>query len=277
MQQPEPPKSSHSRPSLLSPSDVGDSGHARILGSVPGTSAATPKPTKKRMGLLLLGLGLVAATWGLLSRPGQTSSDAAPLAASTPAAPATPPLAAASETVAVADTTPTPPAAATITDAPMAASPAPTASKDDANALSTMLEAGVAVPPDTLKSALSAKPAAHPPAKPKPAVARTEPAKAIPENGKPSTPAAKAVSSDNDVDLISALMAHSGGQSEPKSTPRTKKPTANAGSPDIVERHGGDSTATLLKRCKRLGGTEAKLCSRRICTGHESEAACKAK
>nr|WP_315184045.1 hypothetical protein [uncultured Albidiferax sp.] len=181
------------------------------------------------------------------------------------------------EAAAPTETAPAPQLAATITDTPPSA--APVTPQSDASALSTVLEAGVEVPPDTLKSALVAKPAPRPPAKPGPIVARAEPGKKAPERSKPSTPAAtaKASAGDHDVDLISALVAHSGSRSEPKATPRSQKPAAPSDRTDIVERRRGDSTAALLKRCKRLGGAEAKLCIRRICKDHEGEAACRAK
>lgn len=278
MQQPEHPKPSPSRPSLLSPTGAGDLGHTRILGSVRASSEAAAKPKKKWLALLFLGLGMLAVAWGLLNRPSQTSPDKAPVSTSAPAPLPLPHVAVtASEAIASTDTTPAAPLAATITDTPPSSTPV--IPKDDANALSKVLEAGVEVPPDTLKSALIAKPAPPPPAKPKPYAIRAETGKTAPERSLPSSPAvaAKASPSDHDVDLISALVAHSGGQSEPKSPPSPKKSVAYSSSPDIVERHRGDSTAALLKRCKRLGGTEAKLCSRRICTGHESDAVCKAK
>lgn len=55
-------------------------------------------------------------------------------------------------------------------------------------------------------------------------------------------------SSDNDVKLLAALVAST--------------------NQDIVERKPGESTASLLKRCKKLGSLEGSLCSERICSGH---------
>lgn len=236
------------------------------------------KPRKKWLALLFLGLGVLAIAWGLLNRPSQTPTAAASAASSTTDVPPLPPASVvASEVIAPAEVASAAPMAATITDA--APSPEPNSKKDDTTALSTALEAGVVVPPDTLKSALIAKPAPPPTAKPKTTTARSEPAKATPERKKSNASAVteKTASSDHDVDLISALMAHTSGQSDTKSTQRAQKPVANKGNQDVVERRRGDSTVALLKRCKRLGGTEAKLCSRRICASHENEAACRSK
>lgn len=70
---------------------------------------------------------------------------------------------------------------------------------------------------------------------------------------------------DSDVILLAALVAHSGGQ-----------PSAMYVSRDVVERRDGDSTEVLLRRCQRLGGTEAGLCRARICNGQWlHEAACR--
>lgn len=281
MQHSEHPKPSPSRPSLLSHSGVGDTDHTRILGTVQGRSAVASKPRKKWLALLFLGLGVLAIAWGLLNRPSQTPTATASAASSTtdvpPLAPAAPAAVVASEVIAPAEVASAAPMAATITDA--APSPEPNSKNDDTTALSTALEAGVVVPPDTLKSALIAKPAPPPTAKPKTTTARSEPVKATPERKKSNAPTVteKTASSDHDVDLISALMAHTSGHSDTKSAQRTQKPVASKGNQDVVERRRGDSTASLLKRCKRLGGTEAKLCSRRICASHENEAACRAK
>jgi hypothetical protein len=78
---------------------------------------------------------------------------------------------------------------------------------------------------------------------------------------------ASAASSDTDVTLLTALVAHA------------NKPTVVAPerSRDVVERQDGDSTAQLLARCKQLGLIEGMLCRSRICSGRwESDAACRA-
>jgi hypothetical protein len=54
-------------------------------------------------------------------------------------------------------------------------------------------------------------------------------------------------SADTDVALLSALVAH-------------------ANERDVVEPGNGDSTASLLQRCQRVGGEEGRLCKLRICS-----------
>ena len=78
---------------------------------------------------------------------------------------------------------------------------------------------------------------------------------------------APATSADTDVALLTALVAHSG-------RPATVTPERSR---DVVERHDGDSSETLLARCKQLGLIEGMLCRSRICSGRwESDAACRA-
>jgi hypothetical protein len=98
---------------------------------------------------------------------------------------------------------------------------------------------------------------------------------------------------DSDVELLEALVAHSSGQPVPKDEKKTvannaKKPkTSSKAAPeavaaktpekntDVVERHPGDSTESLLKRCKQLGFLEGELCRWRMCTGRwNSDPAC---
>jgi hypothetical protein len=82
-------------------------------------------------------------------------------------------------------------------------------------------------------------------------------------NGSP----APATSADTDVALLTALVAHSG-------RPATVTPERSR---DVVERRDGDSSETLLARCKQLGLIEGMLCRSRICSGRwESDAACRA-
>lgn len=80
-----------------------------------------------------------------------------------------------------------------------------------------------------------------------------------------TTPAGAAA--DTDVALLTALVAHAG---QPTAvTPERSR--------DVVERRDGDSTATLLARCKQLGLIEGMLCRSRICSGRwEADAACRA-
>ncbi|CAN7201775.1 hypothetical protein LJR289_000566 [Pseudoduganella sp. LjRoot289] len=79
---------------------------------------------------------------------------------------------------------------------------------------------------------------------------------------------AAAAQPDSDIALLTALVAHTGAQA-------SSPPTGQA-SRDVVEHKEGDSTATLLRRCQRLGGAEASLCRTRICNGlWLHEAACR--
>lgn len=95
---------------------------------------------------------------------------------------------------------------------------------------------------------------------------RAAPTKPAPTRAPAATPPAQATS-DTDVTLLTALVAHSG---KPTSvTPERSR--------DIVERQDGDSTAQLLARCKQLGLIEGMLCRSRICSGRwEADAACRA-
>jgi hypothetical protein len=88
----------------------------------------------------------------------------------------------------------------------------------------------------------------------------TTPAVRIPRLAKRVEAKQSATPEDSDVALLAALVAH--------------------GSADkaIVDRHSGASTASLLRRCHRLGGTEGELCEARICSGVASgEAPCGAR
>ena len=103
---------------------------------------------------------------------------------------------------------------------------------------------------------------------------RTAPATVTPASRAATTaaatagaPAPTASSSDTDVTLLTALMAHA---SKPAAvTPERPR--------DVVERQEGDTTAQLLARCKQLGLIEGMLCRSRICSGRwEADAACRA-
>lgn len=67
--------------------------------------------------------------------------------------------------------------------------------------------------------------------------------------------AAAATGPDNDVALLSALVAH-------------------ANERDVVEARAGDSTASLLQRCRRVGGEEGRLCRIRMCASRAGDEAC---
>ncbi|WP_338765012.1 hypothetical protein [Massilia sp. METH4] len=88
---------------------------------------------------------------------------------------------------------------------------------------------------------------AHPKPKPKPkqvTAARRE---------QPRSPPRAAP--DTDVALLSAIVAH-------------------AAEHDVIEARAGDSTASLLQRCRRVGGEEGRLCGLRICATRAGDQAC---
>jgi len=65
---------------------------------------------------------------------------------------------------------------------------------------------------------------------------------------------------DNDVALLSAIVAHANGL---------------AAARDIVEARMIDSTESLLQRCGKVGGEEGRLCRVRICATRHADAACR--
>ena len=76
-----------------------------------------------------------------------------------------------------------------------------------------------------------------------------------------------AAPADSDVTLLTAMVAHANG-------PTTVSPERTR---DVVDRQDGDSTESLLGRCKLLGTIEGMLCRSRICAGRwDSDAACRA-
>jgi hypothetical protein len=254
--------------------------YTRILGGVSAKERQNFSSNigKKSLVWLLLGGVAITAAWGLINRTGSNAptvdnfrpATTPPIAATAPSA-----LAAPEAVLAAA------PSAATIINVDEKPSnPAISDAKDShQDPLANMLEAGVKIPSNTMSAVLDATPIdapvkTHVAAQP---AQRTEPVKVAAERSKsPQPPSHKSIDPiDNDVSLISALVAHT--EVEPTPAPPPTKRAAKKPTQDIVERRTGDSTAALIKRCKRLGGTEAKLCQRRICAGHGSEAACKAK
>ena len=92
-------------------------------------------------------------------------------------------------------------------------------------------------------------------------------AAAAPRKVATSEPLPPATPSDSDITLLTAMIAHANG-------PVVVAPERTR---DVVERHDGDSTESLLGRCKLLGTIEAMLCRSRICAGRwDSDAACRA-
>ncbi|BBP00039.1 hypothetical protein [Sulfuriferula nivalis] len=90
---------------------------------------------------------------------------------------------------------------------------------------------------------------------------------------------------DRDVKLLTALVASSPiAREEPaKAHPSKTKhnttktqPAPKDDSRDVVERRPGDSTASLLARCKKLGMIEGELCRWRICSDRwDTDPVCK--
>lgn len=85
---------------------------------------------------------------------------------------------------------------------------------------------------------------------------------------------------DSDIVLLSALVANTSKSKEQtsintKHSSNEKKTVTPAINLDVVERSPGDNTKSLLSRCAKLGGAEAKLCHDRICSGSwQSESMC---
>ncbi|EJN07163.1 hypothetical protein, partial [Herbaspirillum sp. YR522] len=144
--------------------------------------------------------------------------------------------------------------------------------------LTNALEDGVKPPPAVLKKALEAKPE-----KPRKQVATEEKKKKPVVKHEPRN--------DADVDVIKALVGRS-ADVEKKRAAKESKPAGNnqklaqnaeaqakpgdGRNVDIVQRTPGESTESLLNRCKALGFLEGEFCRWRICSGRwDTDAACK--
>jgi hypothetical protein len=107
-------------------------------------------------------------------------------------------------------------------------------------------------------------------------------------NAKPATvKAAKPASptgthKDRDVDLVAALLAYSGKSASGQAASHPERDAAKRTAPpepgrDIVTRTAGESTASLVQRCRALGWVEGELCRVRVCSGlWGKDAACPA-
>ena len=89
----------------------------------------------------------------------------------------------------------------------------------------------------------------------------------------------RAPANDSDVTLLAAIVAHDksrfAASDDKADSARNPALKAQVKARDIVERKPGDSTESLLQRCKRLGSPEGNLCRTRICSGQWSaEPAC---
>lgn len=98
---------------------------------------------------------------------------------------------------------------------------------------------------------------------------------------KPPAPQSKQLprsKTDTDVALLTALVTAASEGEPAQSAPSVSSEAGTKGNRpnrDIVERTANDSTESLLARCKRLGFLEGSLCHWRICSGQESNPACK--
>jgi hypothetical protein len=295
-------------------------------GKLQGKPAITPmrKKARRRAGLLMsLLILIVAGIAGVLMLDKSATPAAPPASASastSTAAPVQTPQLALASTQApppapVAEAkSGEPPATAEHSDAAVITDENPTSAdtdkQDRQDKLTSALEAGVKPPPAALQTALEAGPA---PAAQKPAAhaklvnkvdthkAETNKAETRADTAKPdehkkpskATVVAKNkndknAGKDGDVDLISALVAHTADPSQkqnakpkPPKLAQADKDAAKARlherNEDIVERRAGESTESLLKRCSTLGFIEGELCRWRICSGRwDNDASCKA-
>jgi hypothetical protein len=255
------------RPSLLTPAQQAEADRNRILSTLESGGLVKPSRKPLRGRPLIIGGGVVALA--LLIGVGVWVARDAAQDQSLLAAAAVPPA-----------TAPTPASPAEVSaDEVLAAAPAATINDDPAartapqkqESLRDMLDANSAPAKsdhDELSKALESTPAvarAAPKAAPKPAHADT--AKRV-EKAKPK-PAAKAETKaarepkntpeqENDIALLSALVAHTQTLEAPE-TPAKVKP----------------SLKQQLAQCKKFGKTKAEQCRERVCDGRSKTAECK--
>ncbi|MFC5473598.1 hypothetical protein [Paraherbaspirillum soli] len=281
------------RPNLLSESSSTEQGSGSILTALEGREPQSKAVAKKKSGVWLgVALaGLLAAfgaggwfVWSQHSEPADTSTvveadehKASPqLAANTPAPEGNTAPAGKLESEAA------------IIENDVVAHPEKSEPdlRDARTKLTESLEAGVPVPPTSLKAALEKPKASDSKQASKgvnaPLVNRAahEPKTAVKTTANQAT--------DSDVNILAALVSNGESVSEPpKATSKPKAQTKKkAAEPvvaqntvpaiDIVERKPGDSTASLLQRCRQLGLIEGEFCRWRICSGRwDSDPSCK--
>jgi hypothetical protein len=253
------------KPNLMSTARGRQEPGQRILASLEHGGKPPAPPPRTATGQLdgwIIGVGLLVAVlavfaWAVRSSANTPAPTSAP-ASRQIATPATPAQSTAPSTV--AQRTPDSQPAAIINEAPAPAH-RPQAGMPATNG------AAMATPSPALPVKAALARTAAPPVR----MASTAPA---PRTGAAAAaartsaaPAAGAAGGDTDVALLTALVAHAG-------QPATVTPERSR---DVVERHDGDSTASLLGRCKQLGLIEGMLCRSRICAGRwDSDAACRA-
>jgi hypothetical protein len=166
----------------------------------------------------------------------------------------------------------------------------PTSTADETSATSTATSAPI--PNDPLTRALSGPTTSSttPPANKTTSTAAPTATKSTQKNpaAAPSKPAIQKEhnreADDRDVKLLTALVASTPITKEQSTkTHNTKHTTSKPqtspkdDSRDVVERKPGDSTASLLARCKKLGMIEGELCRWRICSDRwDTDPVCKA-
>lgn len=256
-----------SRPSLLTPAQQEEADRNRILSTL--ESGAAGNPAAKRRGRsplawVILGVGGLAllAAFGiwftreaahdeLLASIAESSKDVPPPA---PAAVTTPPPTA---DVSADEVLATPASAATINDE-HAAQQAP----EKQQSLSEMLNAGGEVPPkptrDVLSKALETPSAgaAHK-SVPKP-IAKPKPKPAVKDAKKLPTEPPNSVEQENDIALLSALVAHAQAEERANAPKKAKL-----------------SLKEQLAQCKKFTKNKAAQCRERICEGRSKSNECK--
>lgn len=138
-----------------------------------------------------------------------------------------------------------------------------TVPRPPANASPAITHESPAAPQPKTAAAIINEPAQAAPAKASapPAQQPSTPVMRIPRQVKRAAPPYSTAPEDRDIALLAALVAH-----------------GSIGGKDIVERYSGANTASLVQRCRRLGGTEGELCEARICSGAaRGEAPCSAR
>jgi len=309
LQPPKQEKPASTRPSLMSASDTSRQEEVRILNSISdgkqnarAAAAGSHKKPKRTVALVvgllfLLGVGAAALYAASALHDSATAATEVkpipPLASAvTPVAPPDTAVINAGPSAQPADggaqVTNTSPAVqgqgavassvgngdtAVVTDSGAGVQAAP---KGDQ--LTNALEEGVKPPPAALKKALEAKPE------------KTHRQVTVEEKKKKPT-ARTEPRNDADVDVIKALVGRS-AEVEKKRSAKESKPAGNhqklaqnadtqakssdGRNVDIVQRTPGESTESLLNRCKSLGFLEGEFCRWRICSGRwDTDAACK--
>lgn len=311
MGSPEEAKRGPSKPSLLSTSDdtntasnpgksilsdLENGGKAKPVSKPPSKPVSkSVNPASKRVwgvalaAIVAVGAGAAALLHGNTENEPRASVAAAPVEAAAPKAAAVVPV--------VTEAAPPSATPAAVTTVAAAEAPATTVhSEEDTGKVSGLaalivddpVEAKTKKADDAPASAAAVKPATAAVASKKAIAAKEKSRKAqakavahatakAPEKAKPKLPAVNPAN-DSDIALLTAIIAHE--KAEPFASLQSTAGSSRKARPDgrnrdIVERKAGDTTESLLQRCKRLGSLEGDLCRSRICAGHwDTDAAC---